>query len=312
MVVRNGCVHGGSLGILKVRVKHKLICLANRVARGKNAPHRMEALGIIAGNGEFPQILARAARQLGTSRLVAAAFEGETDRGIEKLVDDVEWIKLGQLNKLINVFTSRHITRAIMAGGVTPSNLFKNLSLDMRMIGVAARLKERNAESIFGAIAGEMSKDGVELVDPRPFLGDSVPEAGNLTRRKPTKEQLDDITFGLRIAKEVSRLDIGQTVVVKQGTVLAVEGFEGTDECIRRGGILAGDKGGAVVVKVSKPNQDFRFDIPCVGQQTMESCRVGNIAVLAVEAGNTLLLEKEAIVQAADKSGLCIIAVTPV
>lgn len=269
----------------------------------------MEALGIIAGNGEFPQILARSARQLGTSRLVAAAFEGETDRGIEKLVDEVEWIKLGQLNKLISVFTSRHVSRAIMAGGITPSNLFKNLSLDMRMIGVAARLKERNAESIFGAIAGEMSKDGIELIDPRPFLGDSIPKAGNLTRRKPTNEQQDDITFALRIAKEVSRLDIGQTVVVKQGTVLAVEGFEGTDECIRRGGTLAGDKGGAVVVKVSKPNQDFRFDIPCIGQRTMESCNAGNIAVLAVEAGNTLLLDKDAIVQAADKNGLCIVAV---
>src|SRR5207302_9200904 len=126
--------------------------------------------------------------------------------------------------------------------------------------GVAALVKERNAESIFGAVAEEMADDGVELLDPRPFLGDSVPQAGCLTRRKPAKEEQEDITFGLRIAKEVSRLDIGQTVVVKKGTVLAVEGFEGTDECIRRGGLLAGDKGGAVVVKVSKPNQDFRFD----------------------------------------------------
>ena len=180
----------------------------------------------------------------------------------------------------------------------------------LRMIGVAARLKERNAESIFGAIAGEMSKDGVELIDPRPFLGDSIPKACNLTRRKPINEQQDDIAFALRIAKEVSRLDIGQTVVVKQGTVLAVEGFEGTDECIRRGGALAGNDGGGVVVKVSKPNQDFRFDIPCVGENTIESCRAGKISVLAIEAGSSLLLKKENVLDAANKQGLCIVAVS--
>ena len=203
------------------------------------------------------------------------------------------------------MFTSRGVTRAVMAGGLTPSNLFKNLSLDMRMIAVAARLKKRNAETIFGAIADELNKDGVELLDPRPFFGDAVPKAGCLTRRKPTREQQDDVDFGLRIAKEVSRLDIGQTVVVKQGTVLAVEGLEGTDECIRRGGALAGEKGGAVVVKVSKPNQDFRFDIPCVGVRTIESCAAGKIAVLAVEAGSSLLLDKEKVLDAANKDRHC-------
>lgn len=264
-----------------------------------------DALGIIAGNGEFPLILAREAGQ----PTIAVAFEGETNPEITKLAGEVEWIKIGQLNKLIEAFTSRGVTRAVMAGGITPSNLFKNLRLDFRMMAVAARLKVRNAESIFGAIGEELAKDGVQLLDPRPFLGDSIPKAGNLTRGKPDKEQQEDIAFGLKIAKEVSRMDIGQTVVVKEGTVLAVEGFEGTDECIRRGGALAGEKGGAVVVKVSKPNQDFRFDIPCVGQRTLESCAAGHVAVLAVEAGNTLLLEKEKILPAADKQGLRIVAV---
>ena len=268
----------------------------------------MEPLGIIAGNGDFPLILARSARQLG-GRIVAAAFEGETKREIGGAVDEVEWIKLGQLNKLIEVFTSRGVKRAVMAGGIAPSNLFKNLRLDLRMTAVAFRLKERNAETIFGAIAVEMAKDGVELIDPRPFLGDSIPQAGVLGRQKPDKEQQADIEFGLKIGKAVSALDIGQTVVVKRGTVLAVEGFEGTDECIQRGGKLAGEKGGAVVVKVSKPNQDFRFDIPCVGEKTIESCRAGRISVFAMEAGRSLLLDKDKLLKAANDAGLCLVAV---
>jgi DUF1009 family protein len=269
----------------------------------------MEPLGIIAGNGEFPLILARSARQLGVEPIMAAAFDGETSPEIDQLVDHVDWIKLGQLNKLIEVFTSHGVKRAVMAGGITPSNLFKNLRLDLRMTTVALRLKERNAETIFGAIASEMAKDGVELIDPRPFLGESVPQAGVLTRLKPNNDQREDIEFGLRIAKAVSALDIGQTVVVKKGTVLAVEGLEGTDECIRRGGALAGEKGGALVVKVSKPNHDFRFDIPCVGEKTMESCRLGRISVMAMEAGRSLLLDKDKLLNAANEAGICLVAV---
>jgi len=268
-----------------------------------------EALGIIAGNGDFPLILAAAARRQVTGRLVAIAFEGETNPSLAQYVDDLEWVHVGQLNKLIKVFTSRGVTRVVLAGGITPGKLFKNLRLDFRLLTVAARLRERNAETIFGALVEELAKDGVEVLDTRPLLGDAVPAAGCLTKRKPTDEQNEEIAFGLRIAKEVSRLDIGQTVVVKKGTVLAVEGFEGTDECIRRGGALAGDNGGAVVVKVSKPNHDFRFDIPCVGRRTMESCAAGQIAVLAMEAGRSLLLDKDSVLQMANQQGLCLTAV---
>jgi len=269
----------------------------------------MEPLGIIAGNGDFPLILARSARQLGAGPIVAAAFDDETNPEIDRLADHVDWIKLGQLNKLIEVFTSRGVKRAVMAGGVTPSNLFKNLRLDLRMTTVALRLKARNAETIFGAIASEMARDGVELIDPRPFLGESVPQAGVLTRLKPGKDQQEDVEFGLRMAKAVSALDIGQTVVVKRGTVLAVEGFEGTDDCIRRGGMLAGEKGGSVVVKVSKPNHDFRFDIPCVGEKTIESCQAGRVSVMAMEAGRSLLLDKDKLLTAANEAGICLVAV---
>jgi DUF1009 family protein len=269
----------------------------------------IHSLGIIAGNGDFPLLLARSAREYGVQPLVAAAFEGETDAAIAGLVDEIEWIKIGQLQKLIRVFTSRNITRAVMAGGITPANLFKNLTLDFRMISVAARLRTRNAETIFSAIADELSKDGVELLDAREFLRDSVPQAGLLTLDKPTKQQQRDIELGLRVAKSVSALDIGQTVVVKEGTVLAVEGFEGTDECIRRGGVLSGEDGGAVVVKVSKAKQDFRFDIPCIGQRTIDSCVAGRIVVIAMEAGKSLLLDKKHILQQAAKHHLCIVAV---
>lgn len=269
----------------------------------------METLGIIAGNGDFPLILARAARHVGIDRLVATAFEGETKPEIQQVVDELEWVRVGQLDRLSKSLTRRGVSRAVMAGGITPGTLFKNLALDFRMVAVAARLKVRNAETIFGAIATELGQDGVTLVDPRPFLGDHVPRVGVLTGRKPGKEQRADIDFGLRIAKEVSRLDIGQTVVVRRGTVLAVEGFEGTDDCIRRGGKLAGESGGAVVVKVSKADHDFRFDIPCVGMKTVESCAAGRVAVLAVEAGRSLLLDRASVCRAAEEHELCLVAV---
>jgi hypothetical protein len=270
----------------------------------------MDGLGIIAGNGDFPLLLARQARMQGIRPIVAVAFEGETKREIESVADVVCWIKIGQLNKLIDGFVSNRVNRAVMAGGITPSNLFKNLRLDWRMTKVAMRLKVRNAETIFGALADEIKKDGVDLLDPRPFLGDAVPKPGLVTHGKLSGDEKESVEFGLKIAKQVSALDIGQTIVVKRGTVLAVEGFEGTDECIKRGGMLAGEKGGAVVVKVSKPHHDFRFDIPCVGLRTVESCAAGNVSVLAMEAGRSLLLGREVVVAAAEKTGLKILAIT--
>jgi DUF1009 family protein len=176
------------------------------------------------------------------------------------------------------------------------------------MIAVAARLKVRNAETIFGAVAEELAKDGVQLLDARTFLGEFIPPAGMVVGRKLSGEQQHDVEFGWRIAKQVSALDIGQTVIVKNGTVLAVEGLEGTDECIRRGGALGGESGGAVVVKVSKPKQDFRFDVPCIGVKTIETCAAAKIAVLAMEAGKTLLLDKEQVTRAAEAAGMRLVA----
>jgi DUF1009 family protein len=269
---------------------------------------RIESLGIIAGNRSLPLVLARQARSLGVKRLVAAAFEGETDPALASLVDDIVWLKVGQLSKMIGVFTERDVRHCVMAGQIAPKNLYQ-LRPDLRAIGVLFRLKEKNAHTIFGAIADELKKDGVELVEATPWLRPLMPGTGFQLGPKLSEEQAEDVRFGFRIAKEVSRLEIGQTVVVKQGTVLAVEGFEGTDNCLTRGGGLAGKAGGAVAVKVARDHHDLRFDIPCLGPQTLETCAAAGIAALAFEAGKSLVLEQEACERLARKSKISLVTV---
>ena len=251
-----------------------------------------ESIGLIAGNRSLPLIFARQARKMGVKRIVAVAFEGETQPTLAELVDEVIWMKVGQLSKLIKAFTSRGITRCVMAGQIAPKNLF-DLRPDLRAMGVLFRLKEKNAHTIFGAIADELKKDGVELVEATPWLKPLMPGTGFMLGPKLSSEQQSDIEFGWRIAREISRLEIGQLVVVKDGTVLAVEGFEGTDRCLTRGGELAGKNGGAVAVKVAKEKHDLRFDIPCLGPSTLETCAAAGVAVLAFEAGKALVLEEE-------------------
>lgn len=252
----------------------------------------VETLGLIAGNRNLPLVLAREARRLGVKRLVAVAFEGETEPALAQLVDEIVWVKVGQLNRMIAAFTERGVRQCVMAGQIAPRNLYE-VRPDLRALGVLLRLREKNAHSIFGAVAEELRKDGVELVEATPWLQRFMPPAGFHLGPKLSAQQREDIAFGLRIAREIARLDIGQTVVVKDGAVLAVEAFEGTDRCLARGGELAGP-GGAVAVKLAKPDHDMRFDIPCLGPQTLETCAAARIAVLAVEAGRTLLLEQDA------------------
>lgn len=223
--------------------------------------------------------------------MVAAAFEGETDPALAGLVDDIVWLRVGQLSKLIAAFTDRGVPQCVMLGQIAPKNLYE-VRPDLRAMGLLLRLKEKNAHTIFGAIADELKKDGVELIDPTPWLSSLMPTAGFRLGPALSKGALADVQFGFRLAKEVSRLEIGQTVVVKDGTVLAVEGFEGTDKCLARGGELAGPSGGAIAVKVAKENHDMRFDIPCVGHQTVETCARSGVAVLAFESGKSLLLDR--------------------
>jgi DUF1009 family protein len=268
----------------------------------------IKSLGIIAGNRALPLVFARQARAMGVKHLVAAAFEGETDASLASLVDEIVWLRVGQLSKLIGTFTSRGVKQCIMAGQIAPKNLY-SVRPDLRAMGMLLRLKEKNAHTIFGAIADELMKDGVELVEATPWLRPLMPAKGFHLGPKLSAEQREDVEFGFRIAKETSRMEIGQTVLVKQGTVLAVEAFEGTDRCLARGGELAGPDGGAVAVKVAKEKHDLRFDIPCLGPQTLEVCAAARVSVLAFEAGKSLLLDQETCSNLSRKNRICMTAI---
>ncbi|MEI6377875.1 MAG: UDP-2,3-diacylglucosamine diphosphatase LpxI, partial [bacterium] len=253
-------------------------------------PHlqKPETLFLIAGNGNYPRLAVKGAREAGVSKIVAAAFEGETDPALAGFVDEIHWMRVGHLGRLLDAAKKSGATASMMAGQIAPGNLF-DLRPDFHALLLLAKLKERNAETLFGAIAGELEKASVPLLIATTFLEKHLASEGLIAGPKPKSRILEDITYGLGIAKEVSRLDIGQTVVVKKGTVLAVEGFDGTDSTIRRGGELG--RGEAVVVKVSKPRQDMRFDVPVIGPKTLETAAAAGVTVIAMEAGRTLLLE---------------------
>ena len=241
--------------------------------------------------------------------LVAVAFEKETDPALATLVDEIVWLKVGQLSKLISAFTDRAVRRCVMVGQIAPKNLF-DLRPDPRAMGLLLRLKEKNAHSIFGAIADELNKEGVELVSAIPWLEPIMAPSGFKLGPELSAAERDDLQFGFRMAKEISRLDIGQTVVVKDGVVLAVEAFEGTDQCLLRGGQLAGKNGGALAVKVAKESHDLRFDIPCIGPQTLETCASARIRVLALEAGKNLVLEQEAVEAIAKRHAITLLTIS--
>jgi UDP-2,3-diacylglucosamine hydrolase len=256
-------------------------------------PHGVEpasSLAIIAGNGVYPFAMARAARAAGVTRIVAVAFTSETDPALSDLVEEIEWMRVGQLGKMLGYLEKSGVPRAVMAGQIHPKNLF-DLRPDFKALFMLARLPRRNAESIFGAIADEMKSVGVELLPATTYMEEHLAPAGLIAGPRPKARVEDDLRYGFQIAKESSRLDIGQTVVVKNGTVLAVEAFEGTNEAIKRGGALG--RGDAVMVKVSKPNQDFRFDVPVIGPLTLEAAHAAGIRAIGVEAGRTLLLERD-------------------
>lgn len=265
----------------------------------------LSTVGMIAGNGIYPETFARAARAAGVGNIAVAAFHDETEPQIKELADAVEWFRVGQLGKMIKFFKEQDVEKAVMVGQIAPNNLF-DLRPDLRTLKMLGRVKERNAESLFGAIGEELAKDGIELISATTYLDDLLPEPGHVCGPGLSERQEEDAAFGFRIAKETSRLDIGQTVVVKKGTVLAVEAFEGTNEAIKRGGSLG--KGESMMVKVSKPNQDFRFDVPVVGPATIEIATEAGVNAIIVEAGCTLLLGKEEVVRLCDHHGVTIAA----
>lgn len=268
----------------------------------------MKKLGLIAGNGKFPLLFAEEAKRQGY-RVVAVAHHGETEKAIDQAADDVTWLYVGQLGKIIRTFQRAGVTEAVMAGGIRKVKLFGNFRPDFHGARFLAKLKSREDDALLRGVANELEADGIRILESTFCLSHIIPGAGVLTQRKPRREEWEDIALGVRIAKEIGRLGIGQTVVVKDQVVVAVEAVEGTDEAIKRGAALA--KSGCVVVKVSKPQQDLRFDVPAVGVDTIDLLRQVGGVVLAVEAGKTILLQKENLLSRADSHGISVVGVTP-
>lgn len=271
----------------------------------------MKPLGLLAGNGRFPFLVAQEAKRSGR-KVVCVAFNEEGDPALEQAVDKIHWVYVGQLNKLIKIFKSEGVEEVVMAGLVRHSNMYDNLKKfhpDLRILKVFFRLKDRKADTILGALADELAKDGLTLLPSISHLQDCLAPLGVITKRKPTAEEMEDIKFGYQLAKGIAGLDIGQTICVKKKAVIAVEAMEGTDRCIRRAGEIA--KGSFVVVKVSKPKQDLRFDVPVIGLNTIENFQDAGGGVLAIEAGRTLMLDKERLISWANGEKITIIGVEP-
>ena len=265
-----------------------------------------QRIGLIAGNGRFPIIFATNARQLGY-HVSAVAHEGETEPDLANYVDRIQWIKIGQLNKLIQAFKEDDISQAVMLGGIKKTHVFTTVRPDFRALALAAKLALWKDDDILREIAAELEREGITIRESTFGLQGILVEEGTLTRKGPTKKEWDDIRYGWEVAHEIGRLDIGQCVVIKDRVVVAVEAVEGTDATIKRGGELAQD--GAVVVKRSKPQQDLRFDLPAVGPRTIEVMQSVKASVLALEAGKTVLLDREVMLEKARQAGITVIGI---
>lgn len=262
--------------------------------------------GLIAGNGKFPFLVLEGARARGVEMAVAAIKE-ETSPDIESLAQTVEWMGVGQLGRLLRFFEKQQVTHAIMAGQVKHRQIFRiNALPDLRMARLLARLPLKNTDSLIGAVADELARSGITVVDSTLFLEPLIAREGVLTRRKPSKKEMADIEYGIAAASELARLDIGQTIAVKDLAVVAVEAMEGTDAVIARAGELTNHRH-FVVVKVAKPGQDMRFDVPVIGKPTVEAMNAAGATVISVTAGKTLLFDQDELILLADKLGLSIV-----
>src|SRR5919202_5141229 len=262
--------------------------------------------GLIAGNGRFPFLVLEGARKAGVSLSVAAIRE-ETDPEIERVAERIVWVGIGQLGKMIRFFKREGVRQAIMAGQVKHVQIFSGALPDVRMLKMLLRLPRRNTDALIGAVADELSREGIELIDSTYFLQDHLPREGVLTRRAPDARERGDIEYGLEVAREIARLDLGQTIVVRARACVAVEAMEGTDETVRRAGRLA--RGRLTVVKVAKPNQDMRFDVPVVGVPTIQTMVEAGATCLCLTAGKTLMFDRGEMLRLADRRRICVVAV---
>lgn len=277
--------------------------------------------GLIAGNGRFPFMVIAGARRAGVSLSVAAIRE-ETDPTIELEVERLTWVGIGQLGKMIRFFKGEGVEQAIMAGQVRHVQIFSRAVPDARMLKMLLKLQRRNTNALIGGIAAELASEGIELIDSTYFLKDYLPTAGTITHRKPTTAERADVEYGLEIARDMARLDLGQTIVVRGKACVAIEAMEGTDATIKRAGqILRGGRqaqkrltltsGALTVLKLSKPDQDMRFDVPVVGVPTIETMAEAGATCLCISAGKTLMFDRDQMIALADKKKIAIVAVQP-
>lgn len=261
-------------------------------------------IGLIAGKSQFPILFARAARTQG-HRVVAVAFKGEALPALEREVDDITWVTLGQLGKLLKAFKSQGVSQAAMCGGVTKPRMF-DIKPDLKALGLIKKIIHMGDDDILRTFAAYLGEQGIEILPSHELVPELLAKPGLYTKRKPTEEERGDMEVGWQVAGELGKLDIGQCLVVRSRAVVAVEAMEGTDQCIRRGGELAGGRE-AVVIKRCKPNQDRRFDLPSVGADTVAVMAAAGASCLVVEAGRTLFFDPEQAVKLADASGICIL-----
>jgi len=265
--------------------------------------------GLIAGNGDFPFLVLEGARSRGIDMAVIAIRE-EASPALERAATRFHWISLGELGRGIDLLHQEGVKHAVMAGQVKHNKIFSSIRPDWRLAKLLLALPSKNTDSLIGAVAHVLEGEGIELVDSTEFLGSLLPTAGVLTRRAPDNAEAADIAYGRQIAHQIAGLDLGQTVVIRDRACVAIEAMEGTDETIDRAARIAGGQK-LVVVKVSKPRQDMRFDVPVIGSKTIEVMRRANATALAIDAGRTLLFDREALIREADEAGVAIQAFAP-
>ena len=273
------------------------------------AQNSMESWGLIAGNGDFPFLVLEGARSRGIEMAVIAIRE-EASPALEQAAKRFHWISLGELGRGIDLLHQEGVKHAVMAGQVKHNKIFSSIRPDWRLAKLLLTLSTKNTDSLIGAVARVLQEEGIELVDSTRFLGPLLPREGVLTKRAPDEAEVADIEYGRRIGAQIAGLDLGQTVVVRDRACVAIEAMEGTDETIERAARIAGGQR-LVVVKVSKPRQDMRFDVPVIGLQTIEVMRRANATALGIDAGRTLLFDRDSLVRAADEGGIAIQAFAP-
>ncbi len=266
----------------------------------------IQHIGLIAGNGKLPLLLAKNIRACG-HRLVAIAFYEETRKDLENYVDSIHWVNIGELGKTIDLLRQEKVKKAVLIGGVPKTHFFSQAKPDLRALKVLLRLPHRQDDTILRAVAEEIESEGIKIISPLPFLAEYIAPRGVWTKRQPSEREKRDLIFGQKIARQIGGLDLGQTIVVKNEMVLAVETIEGTDQAIRRGAKLG--RGDVMVIKMAKPYQDMRLDLPVVGLQTIKTLIKSGATALAVEAGKTIVMNKDEVIKQADENNLCLLGI---